>query len=73
MKCPKCGNARAKDVALLTSISYLCPNTSCSYYDVTFATEQVMSDYEFPDTVWPDNIDLVLEDLPLFVDLADLD
>lgn len=76
MKCPECGNTSAKDVALLTSISYLCPNSDCRYYDVKHATDVLVSDD--PGYRMFDFTDKTVDDLyssipPLFVDLVDLD
>lgn len=76
MKCPECGNTSAKDVALLTSISYLCPNSDCRYYDVKHATDVLVSDdsgYGMFDFTATGDLDLYDSIPPLFVDLVDLD
>lgn len=35
--CSGCNNEKAKSVALVFSISYLCPNPDCNFYDADYA------------------------------------
>lgn len=44
MKCPKCGEPDAKDVALLLSVSFLCTNPDCDYFDSTYAAGQLIGE-----------------------------
>jgi hypothetical protein len=43
VKCPKCGDKDAEQVKLFTSTSYLCPNQTCTFFDMDRAVELVAS------------------------------
>ncbi len=40
MKCPECGEREAKATPLFTSMSYVCTNQTCGFFDYQYAVEQ---------------------------------
>jgi len=52
MKCPKCGDKDAKEIPLFRFSSYLCPNQSCSLFDVDRAMFIVASAFGVDEDEW---------------------